>query len=184
MTIPPASTGGGVPARPVTASTADALRASLNELIAESQALRADVQKAEALRAVKIAQIRRENLINLVLIGGLSLLMLILLAVAYQSNKIAHDTKRNADQIIDCTTEGGKCYKAGRAATGGAVTTLQRIQVYIVECSRALPVDKYPPGPAFDTRFENCVRARLASGAPAPTPLPRPVPSPSPSSGD
>lgn len=138
-----------------------ALQSSLSELIRESQKLRTDVHNAEALRAEKIAQIRRENLINLVIIGILALFMLMVLAIAWQSNKIAHDTKRNADTLIDCTTPGGKCFQEGKARGNEAVAVLQGIQQYIVECSRALPVSEFPPGPAFDNRFESCVQAKV-----------------------
>lgn len=187
MTVTPGPDGPATPplaGRPAVATT-EALRLSLDQLIAESQALRGDVHKAEKLRAEKIAQIRRENLINLVLLGGLSLFMVILLAVAYQNNKIAHDTKRNADTLIDCTTPSGKCYQNGRVATTAAITTLQRIQVYIVECSRALPVAEYPSGPKFNAIFEGCVQTKLVEAAatdartkPSPAPAPAPTPSP------
>lgn len=155
---------------PATPATVDGLRSSLTDLIAESKALRADVHSAEALRAQKIAQIRRESLINLAILAGLALFMMIVLAVAYQNNQIAKDTKRNADLIADCTTAGGRCYESGRARSGEAVGTLQRIQLYIVECSRALPVREYPPGPRFDRPFETCVTAKLRTPAPAPSP--------------
>lgn len=140
-----------------------ALQSSLSELIRESQKLRSDVHTAEQLRAQKIAQIRRENLINMVIIGILALFMLVVLAIAWQSNQIAHDTRRNADTLIDCTTPGGQCYKEGTARTGQAVAVLQGIQQYIIECSRALPVAEYPPGPAFDAKFESCVQAKVTA---------------------
>jgi hypothetical protein len=148
---------------PPPAPAVGALQTSLSELIRESQKLRTDVHNAEALRAEKIAQIRRENLINLVVIGILALFMLMVLAIAWQSNRIAHDTKRNADTLIDCTTPGGRCYEEGRARTGEAVAVLQGVQLYIVECSRALPVPEYPPGPAFDRKFESCVQAKVTA---------------------
>lgn len=159
----------GIPLQPVTplpppATAAGALQSSLAELIRESQKLRTDVHNAEQLRAQKIEQIRRENLINLVVIAILAVFMLIVLAIAWQSNEIAHDTRRNADTLIDCTTPGGTCYKEGVARTGEAVAVLQGIQQYIIECSRALPVAEFPPGPAFDSRFESCVQAKVAAG--------------------
>lgn len=159
VTVPPAGP-----------ATIDGLRNSLAEVISESKALRADVHTAEALRAQKIAQIRKESLLNLVILGGLALFMVIVLAVAYQNNQIAKDTKRNADTIVDCTTAGGKCYDEGRKRTGEAVGTLQRIQLYIIECSRALPVAQYPPGPKFDRLFESCVAAKVRGPGSPPTP--------------
>lgn len=153
------------------------LRASLDSLIDESQALRTDVRAAEAQRARELARRRQENMVMSGLLGILSLLMLMMLTVAWQNNKISKDVRRGAAQLADCTTPGGNCYRQGQARTGLAIDDLQNRQLYIIECSRKFPTAEYPPGPRFDRLFETCVAARLAearnhypTAAPTPTP--------------
>jgi hypothetical protein len=162
---------------------ASVLRESLDSLIVESQMLRTDVRAAETQRSRETARRRQENLAMFGLLGVLSLLMLLMITVAWQNNQLAQHVKASSDQLQDCTTPGGDCYKQGQARTGQAVQTLQRIQIYIVQCSRSLPVDRYPPGPAFDKAFESCIADRLAAAQATgrgPLPSPRATATPSP----
>lgn len=147
----------------VAAQHAAALSLSLDKLIGESKLLRDDVNIAERTR-------RRENRLNLVLIGMLSLFVLCVLAVAWQNNRIAKQTADTNAHVVSCTVPGGKCYENAKTQQSGAVAAILRASTYMAECSRLHPGES---GPAFDSFLEACVAAKLAAVLP-PTPTPRP----------
>lgn len=131
------------------------LNDSLRALIDESAALRRDVEGAARAR-------RRENQINLVLIGALCLFVIMTLVVVWQNNSISRDVRRNSDVIADCTNPGGKCYEDGRARTGQAVAEISRTHVLIVQCARLYR--DMPAGKAYDDALIRCVVERRGSG--------------------
>lgn len=141
---------------------AAALRKSLTDLIAESQALRTDVHSAEEAR-------RRASQINLALLGLLILFVGLLGVMVWQNNELAHQVAKTNATMADCTTPGGKCYQQGTARTGQAIQEILKASVYMAECSRMFPGES---GPAFDAKLEACVNEKLRKAREAPTPTP------------
>lgn len=152
----------GTPADPMVPPAVALLRQSLNALIEESQALRTDVKANERAR-------RRENHINMALLGLLGVFIFMVLVVAAQNNTISRSTKDTNARMADCTTPGGKCYDEGSARTGKAIGDIIRAEVYMAECSRLYPGEA---GPEFDDKLEQCVVNKLAHPAPLPSPSP------------
>lgn len=145
------------------------LRDDLGKLVDEAQALREDVQRAEK-RAARDAEDRRRA--TIVGVGALVLVtlalvlmavfMVILFGAVRQIDSVATRNAALNERIADCSTAGGKCYEEGAKRTGQAIQQLIDSQLYIIECSRELPIAENPPGPAFDAKFEKCVADRLA----------------------
>ncbi len=146
---------------------ATALRTSLDSLIAESQALRADVQSAEEAR-------RRVTTINLGLLGLLILFVGLLVAIGWQGNRAIEETRQVNKQLADCTTPGGKCYQEGQARQAQAISAVTRISVFVSQCGRLWPGES---GPDYDRKLNACVAERLAEAAGVPSAAPAPTPS-------
>lgn len=146
------------------------LRLSLTALIEESKALRTDVKANEAAR-------KRENHINMALLGLLAVFIAMVFVVAWQNNNIAQDTRDTNARMADCTTPGGRCYSEGSKRTGDAIGNIIRAEVYMAECTRLLPGES---GPEFDKKLEQCVVDKLAHPAALPPPS---TPTPTPSTG-
>jgi len=135
---------------------------SLRDLIGEAQALRIDVQESEAARRrAELAQ-RRFSIVLGAALALLTLFSVLLFVVVRQLYDTADRNRALNERIADCTTAGGTCYERSGERTGAAVQQLVRSQLYIIECSRELPIAENPPGDAFDARFEKCVADRLA----------------------
>lgn len=131
------------------------LRQSLTDLIAESQALRSDVHKAEAAR-------KRITTISLALIASMIVPLVILLVLVAQNNSISQDTHKTNELIADCTSPGGKCAQEGGRRTGEAIADIIRAEIYMAQCARVFPG---LVGPEYDRKLEACVYARLAEAA-------------------
>jgi hypothetical protein len=123
-------------------------------LTAEAASLRQAVEAANARGARKDMVLTILGVVAVALIAGLT-------TIAVQLNVAIGQATETSKRVADCTTAGGKCYAEGQKRTGAAVGDISKTQLYIVECARALPVDKYPPGPTFDKLFEECVKGRL-----------------------
>ena len=143
------------------------LRQSLAELIAESQALRNDVHKAEAAR-------KRVTTISLAVIAAMVVPLIILLVLVARTNSISQDTHATNELIADCINPTGKCAQEGSRRTGEAIGDIIRAEIYMAQCARMFPDVS---GPAYDRRLEDCVYARLteaarqrAAGNPTPQP--------------
>lgn len=150
-----------------------ALRDSLSGLIAESQALRADVHSAEVAR-------KRANQINLGLLGLLSLFVALLVAIGWQGNETIKQSRETNKAIADCATPGGRCYEEGQARTGGAISAVVQISVFVSQCGRLWPGES---GPDYDIKLQQCVLDRLTQARQQATPAPAdPTPTPTMSS--
>lgn len=150
---------------PSTPAPVEALRASLNEVLVEAQALRVDVHGAEAAR-------RRANTINLGVLGLLVVFVALLIAVGWQGNTAIHESRQANERIADCTTPGGECYEQGRVRTDGAIRVLTTMSIYVSQCGRLFPGEA---GPEYDRKLEQCVAQKISvalgtSGAPSPSP--------------
>jgi hypothetical protein len=128
--------------------------------------LKGDLHSAEQAR-------RRSNAIGLSLLAALILIVLAVLVVAAQNNRIAAQTADTNQRMSDCTTPGGKCYNQGAQRTGSAIASILRAQIALGECSRLYPGES---GPAFDAKLRECVYQRILTD-PGPTPAPVPTPS-------
>lgn len=149
------------------------LRRSLEDLIAESQALRSDMKTGEQAR-------KRENHINMALLGLLALFVFMVLVIAWQNNSIASDTRNTNARMADCTTPGGRCYEQGTKRTSGAIQTILHTQIAALQCARQYPGVS---GPEYDRLLERCVIERvskLSDSDSTATPTPVPVPTASP----
>lgn len=147
------------------------LRQSLTDLIAESQALRSDVHRAEAAR-------RRITVISLALIAAMIVPLVILLVLVVQNNGISREVHDTNEVIADCTNPSGKCAQQNSRRTGEAIGDIIRAEIYMAQCSRLYPGES---GPEFDRKLEKCVYDRLAAfaaqraqGTAGPTPTPGP----------
>jgi hypothetical protein len=151
-----------------------ALGRSLSDLVAESQALRSDVQVAEQAR-------RRATVVNLALLGLLVLFVALLGAVSWQNNRLIEQVEKTNSTMADCTTPGGRCYEEGSRRTSGAINDIVWASVYMAQCSRLYPGEV---GPAYDRKLEACVTERLQQAAEGRQNQPPPsTPSPSPTGG-
>lgn len=112
----------------------ETLRKNLADLIAESQALRADVKTSEAAR-------RRESWFNLVISAIGMVAIVLVLVVAFQNRQITEQNNDLSQQIRSCTTPGGDCYKEGQARTSTAVGKILEAQLVIAECARSTTTD-------------------------------------------
>lgn len=137
------------------------LSQSLADLIAESQALRTDVNAAEVAREHEAKQRKRENQINLGLIGMIAIFVVMVMVMVWQNNSISQDTRQTNKQMADCTTPGGGCYEEGRARTADAISDITKVSIYMAECSRLSPGES---GPEFDKKLEACVYEKLKAG--------------------
>jgi hypothetical protein len=154
-------------------SPAEVLRASLEALVAESQALRADVHSAEEGR-------RRANKINLAVLAFVALFVVGLAAIGWQNNQVINEVQRANNRLVDCTTPGGVCYGQGQARTGAAIAALTRVSIYVSQCGRLYPGES---GPEYDVKVERCVGERLAQAQASAAPSPGASLSPGPSVG-
>lgn len=154
---------------PAAQTPAEALRGSLSDLIEESKRLRVDVHGAEEAR-------KRASRISLGVLALLCLFVLMLLAVAWQNNQLAHQVNETNLQLADCTTPGGKCYEEGRKRTSAVLADVIRAQIFMAQCARLYPNEA---GPTYDRKLEHCVYERLATPAAKPSPSPSPMVSPS-----
>lgn len=161
------------PDLPRPGAPAEVLRASLESLIAESQALRSDIHGAEQAR-------RRANQINLGVLLVLALFVSMVLVIGWQNNRVISQVRETNNRVADCTTAGGQCFEDGRRRTGGAIDAITRISIYVALCARLYPGES---GPAFDAKMEKCVADRLAKAQASPSPGPTVVPSSAPSGG-
>lgn len=136
----------------------DPLRRSLRDLVAESQALRTDMQAAETARvqieAARDAARRRESMIMFAAIALLTAFVVAVLVVAWQNQSIGRQNNEISEQIADCTNAGGGCYEEGRRRTGEAVSNIVRGNVYVHECLKVTDTD---------AELEKCVAAKLAN---------------------
>jgi hypothetical protein len=137
-------------------ATVGALRQDLRDLIGEAQAVRRDVKHDQEQR-------RRATRVAMGLAALFAVMIVLILVLAWQNNRIAEDARRTSELLTDCTVPGGKCYEQGSKRTGAAVGAIGRTQLYIVECSRETGEGS---GPAWDARFEKCVADRLKRPAP------------------
>lgn len=142
---------------------------SLAALLAEARGVRQDVQEDQRQRREVAHTLRRAAKTGLIVAAFCAVLLVAMLAVVLYTNRTAkaaedaaRDSRDASARIADCTTAGGKCYAESQKRTGVAIQQLIRGQLYIIECSRELPIAENPPGPAFDARFEKCVADRLA----------------------
>lgn len=133
----------------------ESLRRSLTDLVAESQALRVDVNSAETAR-------RRANTINLTAVGLLLLFVVMISAVSWQNNQLAKQVNRTNDRMADCTTPGGTCYETSQRRVSGAIADIVRASVFMNQCARLWPNES---GPDYDRKLEKCVNDRLAQAA-------------------
>lgn len=143
---------------------AEVLRASLESLIAESQALRADVHGAEVAR-------KRANQINLGVLALLALFTALLVAIGWQNNQVIGQVRATNNTLVDCTTPGGGCYQQGRARADGAVSAVVRISIFVSQCGRLWPGES---GPEYDRKLTQCVMDRLAQAQAEGSPVPAP----------
>lgn len=157
---------GGQPSASTVAATQ--LRQSLAELIGESQALRTDVNAAEQART-------KASRLNLMMLVALCVPILLLLALAWQNNRLARELHDTNERIADCTTVGGKCHTEGGRRTAGAIQAVIDAELFIAQCARLYPNES---GPTYDRKLENCVADRLAAVTPLPTPTAVPAPQP------
>lgn len=156
------------------AQTAEELRTSLAALVAESQALRADVHAAEVAR-------RRATQINLLFLGLLFLFVALLAGVGWQGAQVIKQVEETNQIMADCTTPGGRCYTENQVRTGRAIADIVRVSVYMSQCSRLYPDEA---GPEYDRKLEECVLERLRTDtgfAPVPGVRPSTPPPPDPS---
>lgn len=145
-----------------------ALRESLHELVAESQALRVDVHGAEKAR-------KRASQINIALLALLGLFVALLVIVTWQNNKVVHQVNKTNAFIADCTGADGACYKENAKRTQGVVGDIIRAEIFMAECARLYPDEA---GPTYDAKLETCVAQRLSGPGLRPT-APAPGPGPS-----
>jgi hypothetical protein len=150
-----------------------ALKQSLTDLIAESQALRVDVHSAENAR-------KKANRINLAMLALLGLFVVMLVGVTWQNNSLAHEVAKTNRTLADCLDPGGDCYRQGNQRTGAAIQDIIRAEIFMAECARMFPNET---GPAYDRKLEACVFERLAGpGLRSHTnPMPEPSAAPTPS---
>jgi hypothetical protein len=158
--------GDGLPAG------SEPLGRSLAELLTEARGVRQDVQEDQRQRREVAHTLRRAVKAALIVAAFCAVLLVAMLAVVLYTNRTAkaaedaaRDSRQTSELVADCVTVGGKCQAASTERTRQAISQLVRSQLYIIECSRELPVTQYPPGPAFDARFEKCVAVRLAKPA-------------------
>jgi type II secretory pathway component PulL len=153
------------PAAPAPPATAETLTTSLNDLLTQSEALRADVHAAETAR-------RRATFINSVMMALLVVLVGLLVVVTWQNNRLTERVSETNARMADCTTPGGACYEDGRARTRQAISDVVRVSVFVAQCARLYPGEA---GPEFDAKMEKCVSERLvaAQATPSVSPTPR-----------
>lgn len=151
---------------PAAVASAAQLRQSLGEILTESQALRTDVHAAEQART-------KATRLNLMVLVALCVPILLLLALAWQNNRLARELHDTNDRIADCTAAGGVCYEEGRKRTGTAIQDVISAEIFMAQCARLFPDEA---GPAYDRKLENCVAERLTAAVAArATPTPSPV---------
>ncbi len=134
-----------------TVGRVEALSASLEELLTESQRLRADVHSAEEAR-------KRTNKIGLGLIVAVAVFVLLVGVVTWQNNKVLRQTGATNDVIVDCTAPTGECYRLNLQRTADVVLDIVKASTYVAQCARLKPGES---GPAFDRYLEECVAAKL-----------------------
>ncbi len=162
------------PMRTEGGSTSDAvqtLRGSLSSLIAESQALRADIHGAEEAR-------RRATQINLALLALLILFVGLLVAIGWQGNEAIDQARETNAAIADCTTPGGKCYEDNGKRAAEFTQDILLVSIYMAQCARLYPGEV---GPEYDRKLQACVYERLQQNGDVPPQGSPPVPSPRPS---
>jgi hypothetical protein len=140
----------------------EALTVRLADIVDESRRLRSDVHAAEAAR-------RRTAAFNLAVLTILTVALLAVAGLGWQSYQLTHKVDRTNQQMADCTTPGQRCYEEGRARTGEAVGALTRISVYVSQCGRLFPGES---GPEYDKKLDACVQQRLAAELASPHPSP------------
>lgn len=154
-----------------------ALRADLGAVLAESQALRADVQTAEAAR-------KRATQVNIAMLGLLALFTGLLVAIGWQGSQVIHRVDETNAHVASCTTPGGDCYEQGRKRGDEAISAVVRISIFVSQCGRLWPGES---GPDYDRKLEQCVMERLQASIGGQTARPGPsapgggTPAPSPS---
>jgi hypothetical protein len=124
----------------------------------ESAALRSDVHNAEAAR-------RKANRLNTFLLGFAVVLVVAVLVVGWQNNRLTNQVNETNAKIADCTTAGRACYEQGRERTGDAISAVVRISILVSQCGRLYPGES---GPDYDKKLEACVLERLGSSATPP----------------
>jgi hypothetical protein len=179
----------------VALAAADRLVRGLQDVVAESRALRLDLEAAEKQRAKEIeqqasqikaraAESRRQRW-ALCIIGGLLAVVCLMAVQTNQSvasaRQSADSSKRTLDLLLDCLDQvHGSCGRKSSARTAKIQRDLLNGQRYIAQCSRALPADQYPAGDPFNKAFDRCFAEKLAQAAPLPSVAP-PSPTPTPS---
>lgn len=119
---------------------------------------------------------RRQNRILVVLAA----LLVLSLFGNVATLQVASSAKATSEAVADCTTAHGKCYEAGRARTGDAISDLIVSQLAVVQCARLYPGES---GPAYDAKLAACVRERVLAAQKAREAQPSPSPSAVPSGG-
>ncbi len=153
---------------------ADGVRA-LQDLIAESQSLRRQLDADRSLWKVRTRYALLMIVAILLMVGGL--LTIVIQFEAERRDRSAANAANVrkiteiSERIADCTTEGGGCYREGPARTAGVLAEVVRAQIAVEWCGRS---------PGVDSRrdLEVCVAREMAKPAPAPIPTPTPAPSP------
>jgi hypothetical protein len=131
---------------------ADGIQA-LNDLVAESRALREGIDTDRQLWKIRIRMGLALVVVAVVMIGGL---LTIVVQNRLRSNQNSEILRRNAELselIADCTTTGGECYERGQRRTGGAVAEVARLQILIELCGQ----DR---GNDTEAELQRCVAAR------------------------
>src|SRR5688572_21415762 len=112
----------------------DAFARSLDTLARAAEAAGEDVRTFNAERRQEaLAQRKRDRVTHAVGVV-VCLLLLVVLAVAWQNQRIGRQNAEISNQIADCTTAGGVCYEQGRERTGAAINELVRANMAVHEC--------------------------------------------------
>lgn len=141
-------------------AAAELLSDSLSGLLTHVSGLRSDVRASDEAR-------RKSNRIYFSALAMISVLVLAVLVIGYQNNKLAHEVRRTNTSISSCLTPGETCYERGRQRTEGAVSAVVRISVFVSECGRLWPGES---GPDYDRKLEACVLERIQRAAAQPSP--------------
>jgi hypothetical protein len=152
-------------------AAATVLNASLNDLVQESRALRADVHDAEAAR-------RRATKLAGALLGLVAVFIALVAVISWQNNRLVGQVKETNSRMADCTTPGGHCYDESIKRTGDAIGDIVRASIFMSQCARLYPGEF---GPEYDKKLEKCVYERLEEAAkgrqaPSSTSTPSPLP--------
>ncbi len=141
-----------------TALPADGIQA-LNDLVAESRAMREGIAVDRQLWRVRIRAGLVLVAIAVLLIGGqLSLTIRFEQERKERSAANIENLRRIEainERIADCTTAGGDCYEQGQKRTGAVLVEVTRIQILVDLCGRVADNDTL-------AEMERCVATQAA----------------------